>query len=82
MEAVGTKLTSSQIENMITEIELMTDDADDAGDGEISFEEFHNYMEVGRVPLVRLAAAVRVVMNVSRVLPLTEIFRRMNAASV
>jgi hypothetical protein len=82
MEAVGTKLTSSQIENMITEIELMTDDADDAGDGEISFEEFHNYMEVGRVPLVRLAAAVRVVMNVPRVLPLTEIFRRMNAASV
>jgi len=45
MEAIGTKLDASAVENMITEIELMTDDGDGAGDGEISFEEFHNYME-------------------------------------
>ena len=82
MEAVGTKLTASQIENMITEIELMTDDGEDAGDGEISFEEFHNYMEVGCVPLVCLAAAVCAVMTVPCMLLRAEICRRMNAASV
>ena len=45
MEAIGTSLDASQVESMIQEIELMTDGGDDAGDGEISFEEFHNYME-------------------------------------
>lgn len=50
MEAIGTKLDASAVENMITEIELMTDASDGVGDGEISFEEFHNYMEVGRMP--------------------------------
>ena len=50
MEAIGTKLDASAIDSMITEIELMTDDGEGAGDGEISFEEFHNYMEVGCMP--------------------------------
>ena len=44
MEAVGTYIEEDALERMITEIELMTGGGD-AGDGEISFEEFNNYME-------------------------------------